>query len=167
MYSTENRIINRCPCGSNNAYLSCCGIYIEQHHLPTTPEQLMRSRYSAYTLANIDYIMKTMQGPAAQNFDPLSAKQWAEQAQWLKLEVLNAHIDSRDSTKGFVEFKAYYFINNLQQCLHEVSEFHLQNGQWYYVDGKTTKQKTQLTKINRNDPCICGSGKKYKKCCGQ
>ena len=31
--------------------------------------------------------------------------------------------------------------------------------------GKTT-QKRQGVKIGRNDPCPCGSGKKYKKCCG-
>ena len=27
-------------------------------------------------------------------------------------------------------------------------------------------QRTRPTKVGRNDPCPCGSGKKYKKCCG-
>lgn len=167
MYKNENITNTHCPCGSGNHYLSCCGVYIEQQQLPKTPEQLMRSRYSAYTLANIDYIIKTMQAPAANNFDPVSAKKWAEQVEWLKLEVVSSYFDSHNPTVGFVEFKAYYRLNQQPQCLHELSEFHLQNGQWYYFDGQTPANKAQQAKMSRNDPCVCGSGKKYKKCCGQ
>jgi uncharacterized protein YecA (UPF0149 family) len=29
------------------------------------------------------------------------------------------------------------------------------------------KQVIRTNKVGRNDPCPCGSGKKYKKCCGQ
>ncbi len=166
MNQSENKLNRNCPCGSGNLYLSCCGLYIEQQQLPSTPEQLMRSRYSAYAMANIDYINKTMQGPAAFNFDPVSVKEWAEHVQWLRLEILNSFLDSNDPTKGFVEFKAFYRINLQDQCLHEISEFHLIDKQWYYVDGKNTARNIPKTKINRNYPCICGSGKKYKKCCG-
>lgn len=155
-----------CPCGSNKEYLMCCGQYIEQHQLPATPEQLMRSRYTAYTKANIDYIRKTMQGRAALRFDHDSAKNRTEQVQWLKLEVLQSYIDSYNKNRGFVEFKAYYRLATQEHCLHELSEFHLQDGQWSYVDGKHEFKSSNKIKASRNDPCICGSGKKYKKCCG-
>ena len=159
-------IISTCPCGSEQAYLSCCGMFIEQQELPKTPEQLMRSRYTAYTMADIDYISKTMREPAALNFDPISTRKWAEQAQWLNLEVIQSYVDPKNSYRGFVEFKAYYHLANQDHCLHELSEFHLQDGQWYYVDGKSVSKTPNKIKVSRNDPCICGSGKKYKKCCG-
>ncbi len=159
--------ISICPCGSEKSYLSCCGQYIEQQQLPDTPEQLMRSRYTAYTMVNIDYISKTMQGSAALHFDPTSAKNRTEQVQWLKLEVLRSYIDSNNQNQGFVEFKAFYRLANQEHCLHELSEFHLQNGQWYYVDGQVDFKSPNKIKVNRNEPCSCGSGKKYKKCCGQ
>lgn len=160
-------IISTCPCGSKKTYLSCCGLFIEQHQLPKTPEQLMRSRYTAYTMANIEYISKTMREPAALNFDPLSARKWAEQAQWLNLEVLQSRVDPKNPDRGFVEFKAHYHLANQDHCMHELSEFHFQDGQWYYVDGETVTETPSKIKISRNDPCICGSGKKYKKCCGK
>lgn len=167
MSNIEKHMSINCPCGSGNLYKSCCGLYIDQQHLPKTPEQLMRSRYTAYSLANIEYISKTMQGPAALLFDPVSAKEWAQKAQWLKLEVLNSKCDPQNSKKGFVEFRAHYRLDHQEHCIHELSEFQLQDEQWYYVDGKSVQQNAIKSKINRNDPCLCGSGKKYKKCCGQ
>ena len=34
-------------------------------------------------------------------------------------------------------------------------------------DGTVKKQPRRVQKIGRNDPCPCGSGKKYKNCCGR
>ncbi len=34
-------------------------------------------------------------------------------------------------------------------------------------DGTVKKQPRRVQKVGRNDPCPCGSGKKYKRCCGQ
>lgn len=156
-----------CPCGSEKPYSLCCGMFIEQHSQPQTPEQLMRSRYTAYTMTNLDYIKKTMQGAAALHFDLESAQKRSEHAQWLRLDVLNSYLDPKNSKRGFVEFKAYYRLAKQEHCMHELSEFLLQDGRWYYVDGKIVMEAPAKVKINRNDPCICGSGKKYKKCCGQ
>jgi SEC-C motif-containing protein len=152
-----------CPCGSNKIYDECCGIYIEYRNKPETPEKLMRSRYTAYTQANVDYIQKTMKKPALNAFDATSAKQWASTVQWLGLEVVNS---ATDKAKGWVEFIAYFSEQGKNNCIHEISEFFQENGQWYYVDGKqkNTKPDTKM-KMGRNDPCACGSGKKYKVCC--
>ena len=152
-----------CPCGSNKNYSACCGMYINDHSKPETPEKLMRSRYTAYTQANIDYILRTMKAPALSHFNAESAKQWAMAVQWLGLEIIHSTINK---AKGYIEFIAHFNENDKKDCIHEISEFQQINGQWYYVDGKHKQPKPYTgTKIGRNDPCVCGSGKKYKSCC--
>jgi SEC-C motif-containing protein len=154
-----------CPCGSQTEYSQCCGKYINNKQLAMHPEALMRSRYTAYTQANIDYIAKTCCGPAAEKFNYQTAKQWAEQVSWQALQVIRAYIDQADTNHGYVEFKAYYQQHGQKQCIHELSEFIKKNEQWYYYQGQYLPLPAQSTKIGRNDPCSCGSGKKFKKCC--
>lgn len=153
-----------CPCGSQISYQHCCGRYIDGKATANSPEALMRSRYSAYTLANIDYIAKTMQGPAAKGFDYQLTKQWAESVEWRGLEVIKASIDLHSPTLGTVEFKASYYYQNQLHIMHELSQFQLIEGHWYYIKGQSFK--TPSLKIGRNDSCPCNSGKKFKKCCG-
>lgn len=151
--------MQNCACGTGKVYSDCCGVFIDHIKIPSTPEELMRSRYTAYSQANIDYIMQTMKSPASNGFDPESARQWANNISWAGLDVLRT---SHDSTHGIVEFIAYYYLDNKKHKLHEVSEFQFEKGKWYYVDGIQPDDK----KIGRNDICPCGSQKKYKKCCG-
>lgn len=119
----------QCPCGRQMPYEACCGRFIEDGQLPSTPEELMRSRYSAYTQAKIDYIERTMSGPAAAHFDPESARTWARSVKWLGLQVLKAS-PVTDNT-GNVEFIASFSGGHI----HELSEFHRTDGRWSYVDG--------------------------------
>lgn len=124
-----------CPCGSNKNYSTCCGIFIEGESLPPNPESLMRSRYTAYTKANMGYIIKTMRGKAAKDFNARKAQQWAKKSKWLSLTIIEAIPITENDKKGFVEFIAQYELNGKQQSIHEVSEFHYQKGIWYYVNG--------------------------------
>lgn len=123
-----------CPCGSKKFYLACCGLFISGKKIPETPEQLMRSRYSAYTRANINYIMQTMKAPAANQFDPVHAKNWAHQSTWLGLKVIHTSVQEN---KGYVEFIARYSYQGKSESLHEVSEFCFEEGRWFYVGGKS------------------------------
>jgi SEC-C motif-containing protein len=125
-----------CPCKSEKEYAQCCEPFIAENQLPDTPEQLMRSRYTAYTQANIDYIIATMKDAALKDFDKASAKQWAESVTWVKLKVLHAYIDSAIPDTGFVEFKAYYRYKKQMHVMHEFSEFKKLNHQWFYVGAK-------------------------------
>lgn len=93
----------------------------------------MRSRYTAYSKADVDYIAATMKSPAADNFDKASARQWAGQVNWTGLQIIQS---STENTTGFVEFIATFTDNNISHQLHELSTFHLINGRWYYVDGQ-------------------------------
>lgn len=123
-----------CPCGSGKKYSSCCGLFIDENQLPATPEELMRSRFTAYAESNIDYIQRTMKGPAAVGFDADALLKRAKKIKWTRLDVIASRSDSPD--KGFVEFRAYYSRKNTTYSLHEISEFHRENGRWYYVDGE-------------------------------
>lgn len=152
-----------CPCGSQKDYLNCCGNFITGETIPPTPEALMRSRYTAYSEINIDYIQKTMKEPAALNFNKEETEKWAKQVKWLGLKVIDSQFDN---LQGTVEFMADYSYQGKKLCLHEVSEFKKENGQWFYTKGKTPpKSQNKTAKIGRNDPCPCGSNKKFKKCC--
>ena len=124
--------MKQCPCRSKKSFRECCSVYINGQALPATPEALMRSRYTAYSLANINYIMETMKGRAIENYDKEEAQTWAKRVRWLGLDVLNT---KTDALKGWVEFIAHYSDQGIKQKIEEVSEFHFEDGRWFYVDG--------------------------------
>ena len=122
-----------CPCGSDRDYARCCQPYLVGQANPESPEILMRSRYTAYTMADIDYIQKTQRGKAAVGFNALDACVWAKRVTWIKLEILSANLEN--SKKGYVEFVATFVDGYRSQAMHEKSEFIKKSGQWFYVDG--------------------------------
>ena len=131
--------MSKCPCCSKLNYEACCGLYHDGRLIPKTFEALMRSRYSAYTMANMDYIKKTMQGTPLENFNELDAKTWSQNAKWLKLKIVNVHNVS--SEQGHVEYIASFVENGQHRSIHEISEFQLINGQWFYVNGTDVIEK--------------------------
>lgn len=154
-----------CPCrikeNTNlSTYSDCCEPFHLGNKLPETPEQLMRSRYSAYLLGLGQYIFDTHHADFRGNVSVEEFAQSAQSTQWCGLEVVRAE---QDGDKGMVEFKAYFLDKDKFHCLHEASNFVRENGRWLYTDGEF-KPKS-VVKISRNDPCPCGSGKKAKKCC--
>ena len=78
MNPSGKKSMQYCPCGTGKTYLDCCGIFISNQKIPSTPEELMRSRYTAYNQVNIDYIVHTMKSPAADNFDAETTQEWAK-----------------------------------------------------------------------------------------
>jgi len=158
-----------CPCGSHVSYEKCCGSFITGEELPKSPEQLMRARYTAFTQANVDYIVKTMRKDAVDDFNPENTRQWAQQVEWVGLEVLNAPPVTNKKQTATVEFIASYRQQGKLQNIREVSEFKYSKDRWYYTGGQgevVNKTVHTATKVGRNDPCPCNSGKKFKKCCG-
>ncbi|MCA0404132.1 MAG: SEC-C domain-containing protein [Proteobacteria bacterium] len=155
-----------CPCGSKKEFAECCGLYLEEKKAAKTPEALMRSRYSAYTKADIAYIKRTMRKNALINFNEKEAYLWTQSVKWEKLEVINSYLDSQNENLGYVEFKAYFLLQEKRQIMHELSQFEFEEGQWFYVDGERPP-KTPTVKISRNAPCPCNSQKKFKNCHGK
>lgn len=136
----------------------CCRPYIAGAKVPESAEQLMRSRYTAYTQSRIDYIKQTMAKKAAEHFDEADAKQWADSVKWLGLKVENTYTSKKENNIAFVQYFAQYQSGDRKEFIYETSEFHLHEGKWLYVDGIHHA-------ISKNQLCPCGSGKKFKRCC--
>ncbi len=119
-----------CPCGLNADYEKCCGRFIGGRALPEHPEELMRSRYTAFTLADMRYLRNTMKDKALKNFDSESAGAWAQRVDWLGLDVMNSQ---ETGNRGVVEFCARFADGDQPGEIHEVSQFYRVGKKWYYT----------------------------------
>lgn len=117
----------------------------------------MRSRYAAYTLHNIDYIVATTMPSQQPLLDQAAMREWSETTQWAGLEILS-HQPNISKNHSTVEFNAFFRTENGLQAHHELSLFVKINERWYFVD-------PTVPPPNQKSPCICGSGKKFKHCC--
>ncbi len=157
-----------CPCGSEQPYSECCQPLIQGERAAETAEQMMRSRYTAYTKVAMDYILETTHPDQREGFDPESSKAWAEESTWHSLEVQSVDKGGSDDETGEVTFLAHYTQDGKTYKHHERASFKKEDGRWYFFDGEPVMPKPYIReqpKVGRNDPCHCGSGKKYKKCC--
>jgi SEC-C motif domain protein len=150
-----------CPCGSMKETASCCERFFDSKALPSTPEELMRSRYTAYVRKNVPYLEKTWHHSTSPNLssDDLGA------STYIKLAILNSAL-SKCKKKGTTEFKAYYISFDVLYCLHEKSNFSLEEDGWKYIDGQIFNTEKERT-VSRSEACPCGSGIKYKRCHGK
>ncbi|MFM8331310.1 MAG: YchJ family protein [Candidatus Methylumidiphilus sp.] len=146
-----------CPCGSGRPYEGCCGPLLAGAAAPTA-EALMRSRYTAYARRDAAYLLNTWHPdsrPAVLDFS-------GDDTQWAGLRILRVADGGPQDAQGTVEFIATYRQHGKIQQLREHSRFTREAGAWRYLDGDILP----TTPPGRNDPCPCGSGKKFKKCCG-
>jgi len=135
----------------------------------------MRTRYSAFVLVKPEYIVKTTL-PAQQNLLDIKAiESWAKETDWAGLEIV-AHTPKLGKRHAQVEFKAYFnttgnvagSLEEKMQAHHELSAFVKvkdkaakgNNESWYFLDPTVSMSVTQ------KQPCVCGSGEKFKRCCG-
>ena len=161
--------MNTCPCGSQKNYGACCEPFISGQTAAPTAEQLMRARYTAYVKGAIQFILDTTLEEKRKECDEKAIQNWSKNSIWHNLEILTTRNGSPEHSEGMVEFIAHFTEGGIRKNLHEKAVFKLVDSQWYYVDGEIQKPKPftrSEEKISRNDPCSCGSGKKYKKCCG-
>ncbi len=161
--------MDTCPCGLEAEYEACCGRYISGRETASTAEALMRSRYTAFARAEIDYLEQTLTAEGKKEFDRDSAAQWAGQSDWLGLEVVETNDGGAEDDTGMVEFIARYEDARGEHAHHERAEFEKNDGRWMFVRGRQMNEpvRREAPKVGRNEPCPCGSGKKFKKCCGK
>lgn len=145
-----------CPCNNAKPYQACCQALHDGQLTASSAEQLMRSRYSAFVMGNIAYLIATLHPEKQRADDEIILRQTIEQTHWLGLNIIS---DNTSGNTATVEFVAFYQDEPIGQ-LHERSHFIHENKQWFYVDGEILDP----IKLSRNDPCFCGSGKKIKKC---
>ena len=150
-----------CPCGSLKPFGSCCSLLLNRQAQAKTPEQLMRSRYTAFVLKEVKYYMTTTHKTTRAQADPVAFLEWGKQIEWKGLQV--KAVSKIVNDKGRVTFIAWYIENGKLACIHERSDFKREAGEWFYVSGKHLPTPS----VGRNEACICGSTKKFKKCCGR
>jgi SEC-C motif-containing protein len=157
-----------CPCGIESKFDDCCYHYLAGKTQPSTAETLMRSRYTAFVTQEVDYIYETHDPDTRGDVDVDEIRSWSEAAYWEGLNVVAIAEGAEKDSKGKIEFVAHYSMNDKEQHHHEVADFNKKDGRWYFTDGAMVDgtYKREGPKVGRNDPCSCGSGKKFKKCCG-
>lgn len=96
----------------------------------------MRSRYTAYAVAAVEYLLRSTHPSTRRLYDPQAIEKWAKASRWQKLEIVaTAHGGASDKS-GTVEFKAHYTDENRQVRIHhERSNFRKELGKWFFVDG--------------------------------
>lgn len=172
----------KCPCGTGREFYDCCEKFLKDTAKPVTAEELMRARYSAFVVGDFGYIRKTLAKSAQKQFDLAATKKWSQESEWLGLTIISSTLGQPTDSSGTVEFMAKYKQHGEVLDHHEVSKFKKENGEWKFVDSDShvhregehhdhhhhhvEPMRREMPKIGRNDPCPCGSGKKYKKCHG-
>ncbi len=125
----------------------------------------MRSRFTAFAMRNEDYLLATWdktKRPQTINFSK-------DETIWQRLEIVDTKKGGINDRKGIVEFRAYYRLNENDYVMKEISRFKKDQGNWFYLDGavKAVEKAGQTSDTGRNSACPCGSGKKFKRCCGK
>ncbi|MEL7639391.1 MAG: YchJ family protein [Solidesulfovibrio sp.] len=161
-----------CPCGSGRPLAACCGPCLAGAMAAPTAEALMRSRYAAYARGDMAYLEKTLLPKKRAGFSPEATRAFCADVVWTGLDVVRTEAGGPDDETGLVEFTARYVKAGEPMELREVSRFKQRGGRWFYVDGLTGGDAAPADtdrgpgQVGRNSPCPCGSGKKYKRCCG-
>ena len=162
--------MENCPCGSGTPYAECCEPIINGEKPAETARELMQARYSAYAKKQTDFLLTSLHPDHREDYDPKQTRNWAEGSEWQGLEIIATDAGGPEDTSGTVEFIADYTAKGRRNRHHELASFEKHEGTWYFTDGAAVPPKQVVRtgpKTGRNEPCPCGSGKKYKKCCGK
>ncbi len=125
-----------CPCKSGKEYPQCCAPIHKGEQAAKTAEALMRSRYSAFVLADINYLMRSHHKSTRPLRDKKNILNFAKSVTWMGLQIVSSKAGKETDTEGWVEFKATYLENGRPQCIHENSYFVKDKGIWYYKSGE-------------------------------
>lgn len=162
MTKAEARSDPTCPCGSGRPFEACCAPILAGEPAPTA-EAMMRSRYTAFVRGDIE---RSHAPEVRDDFNRGESERIANEVEWQRLDIMKAE---EDGEAGTVEFAAFFKQGGEVMRHHERASFRREGGQWFYVDGEINPkgEPVRVVKIGRNEPCPCGSGKKYKVCCGR
>ncbi|WP_434621486.1 YchJ family protein [Azospirillum sp. B2RO_4] len=157
--------MSSCPCCSGRSFEDCCGPILAGEPAPTA-EALMRSRYTAFVRHDIDHVERTHAPEIRDDFNRGEAERVADESEWQRLDILRA---DEEGDSAVVEFQIQFRTHGKDMRHHERASFRREDGRWLYVSGEVNPkgEPRRVVKVGRNEPCPCGSGKKYKACCGK
>lgn len=158
-----------CPCGSEKPFAACCRPVIAGTAPAETAEALMRARYSSYVTGDMGFLERTLAPEGRADFDRAASEKWAKESVWKGLTINFLKDGGPGDAAGVVNFTARFAQGKDEYEHREIATFRKHAGAWVFVDGKAPKPETVVNAApapGRNDPCSCGSKKKFKKCCG-
>ena len=122
-----------CPCGRSNTYIKCCKEVHLDLNKAFSAEDLMRSRYTAFTLGMGDYLNRSHHINTRNESEKTSIEEWAKSVKWIRLEIISSTMGGENDQKGTVEFKAHFKQGLFKKLIHENSTFIKEEGKWYYL----------------------------------
>ena len=153
-----------CPCGSGQKFATCCEPVLSRQKVAETAEQVMRSRFTAHVLHDSAHLHRTYLPTSKKPY--VAEEETGEPMEWTRLTI-HSHEPEVKPGVSYVDFTAYYKNGDSEGAMHEKSEFLRVDGEWLF--NRPLRQGPapvkSAVKAGRNDPCPCGSGKKYKHCC--
>jgi len=154
-----------CPCCSTRNLDDCCGPIIQGAIIAPTAEALMRSRYTAFAMRKLDHVEQTHAPEVYNDFNRAEAERLAEECEWRGLEIRKS---SETGDTAEIEYVLKFRLEQQNIAKVAVSRFRRENGRWLFVncDIDPPVAPLRVSKVGRNAPCPCNSGKKAKKCCG-
>ena len=159
-----------CFCCSQQPFAQCCEPLLLGESKAKTAQQLMRSRFSAFCSGNIPYLIASHHPSKRQADDEQDLAETLQHCEWLSLKIESTKQGLSTDTAGEVEYIATYTQQGADgkpslSTLHENSRFIREDSEWFYLDGDIFATPNEV-KLGRNNPCWCGSNKKFKKCHG-
>ena len=126
----------------------------------------MRSRFTAHAVHDFRHLHRTYLATAKKPFTDADIDTGG--VPWTRL-VVHQHEAGAKPDTAFVDFSAYFQDGDKEGALHEKAEFQRIDGRWFYTRAvrEGPAPVKAAPKVGRNDPCPCGSGKKFKHCCGK
>jgi len=115
--------------------VNCCEPIISGRKEAITAEALMRSRYTAFTQANVNYLLSSHSVLTRPVKERKIIERWAKSVVWIGLAILKTDSGEANDETGYVEFKALFLQNGTPDQIHEKSFFQRENWKWVYVSG--------------------------------
>lgn len=160
-----------CHCGSGQPIEDCCLPVIRGERQSKTAVELMRSRYTAFVIGDVDWILASHHPDTRDEVDREEIERWSSGSEWLGLRIKETIDGEAGDSEGIVHFRARYKVG-MQQVEHvERARFERYEGEWLFHSVIEDEQPALVpvvpaSSVGRNDQCLCGSGKKHKRCCG-
>ncbi|MBI4911590.1 MAG: zinc chelation protein SecC [Acidobacteria bacterium] len=126
-----------CPCTSKRTFDQCCGPYLEGRRLPETAVLLMRSRFTAYALGRVDYLLQTTAAEKRAGLDREELASYCKAVRCVGLKIVATEAGGAGDEAGVVKFHASLQHNGKRTLHVERSTFVREEGAWRYVDGET------------------------------
>ncbi len=123
-----------CPCNNSKTYDQCCGRVHDSIFSAKCAEELMRARYSAFVLCNMNFLKLSHSKSTINSFNFRSVSLWTKSVSWEHLEIIRTINGDENQVEGFVEFKAYFVENLKLDCIHGKSRFIRQDNHWVYLN---------------------------------